>query len=71
MYEKKELNFDSFNEEFDLNNPPIDIPNEVADHIDNDFDLPYSPPDLSAQWEFARWCKVPYAEALEDQHTTD
>ena len=32
-----------------MNNPPIDIPNEVAEHIDKDFDLPYSPPDLSAE----------------------
>lgn len=40
---------DEFNIEFDTVNPPIDIPNEVADHIDNDFDLPYSPPDVNAE----------------------
>ena len=32
-----------------MNNPPIDIPNEVEDPLDNDFDLPYSPPDLSGE----------------------
>lgn len=47
-YEKQELNLEEFNIEFDTVNPPIDIPNEVADCIDNDFDLPYSPPDVSA-----------------------
>lgn len=48
-YERKEMNIEAFNEDFDMNNPPIDIPNEVADHIDNDFDLPYSPPDVNAE----------------------
>lgn len=47
-YEKQEFNSEEFNIEFDTLNPPIDIPNEVADHVDNDFDLPYSPPDPSA-----------------------
>lgn len=46
-YEKQEVNLDEFNIEFDTLNPPIDIPNEVADHVDNDFDLPYTPPDVS------------------------
>ena len=48
-YEKQELNLEEFNIEFDTLNPPIDIPNEVADCIDNDFDLPYSPPDPAAE----------------------
>ena len=48
-YTRNELNLEEFNIEFDTNNPPIDIPNEVADHFDNDFDLPYQPPDLSAE----------------------
>ena len=48
-YQRKELNLDTFNEDFDMNNPPVDIPNEVADHIDNDFDLAYSAPDVSAE----------------------
>ena len=37
---------DEFNIEFDTMNPAIEIPNEVEDPIDNDFDLPYSPPDM-------------------------
>lgn len=49
-YNRTELNIEEFNLEFDTNNPPIDIPNEVADHFDNDYDLPYSAPDLSAEW---------------------
>ncbi len=49
-YEKQEVNLDEFNIEFDTLNPPIDIPNEVADHVDNDFDLPYTPPDVSGDW---------------------
>lgn len=48
-YNRTELNIEEFNLEFDTNNPPIDIPNEVADHFDNDYDLPYSAPDLSAE----------------------
>ena len=48
-YERNDFNVEEFNIEFDTVNPPIDIPNEVADHIDNDFDLPYSPPDPSAE----------------------
>ena len=44
-YERQDFNVEEFNIEFDTLNPPIDIPNEVADHIDNDFDLPYSPPE--------------------------
>ena len=52
-YTRVPFNIDEFNIEFDTNNPPIEIPNEVADHFDNDFDLPYSPPDLSAEWLIA------------------
>mmetsp|Transcript_19643 Transcript_19643/g.26562 ORF Transcript_19643/g.26562 Transcript_19643/m.26562 type:complete len:253 (+) Transcript_19643:1413-2171(+) len=48
-YERQELNLEEFNLEFDTMNPPIDIPNEVVEHVDNDFDLPYSPPDVSAE----------------------
>ena len=40
---------EEFNIEFDTLNPPIDIPNEVTDDVDNDFDLPYSPPDPQAE----------------------
>ena len=35
---------DEFNEQFEENNPPIVIPPEVADDIDNDFDLPWTAP---------------------------
>jgi len=30
-------------------NPVIEIPDEVADAIDNDFDLPYQPPDIQVE----------------------
>lgn len=40
---------DEFNIEFDTLNPPIEIPGEVEDPIDNDFDLPYSPPDMTQE----------------------
>ena len=49
-YEKRELNVEEANIEFDTMNPVIDIPHPVADHIDNDFDLPYQPPDPNAEW---------------------
>lgn len=45
-YDRKELNLEDFDNEFDALNPPIEIPDEVEDCIDNDFDLPYSPPDV-------------------------
>lgn len=45
------MNMEEFNIEFDTLNPPIDIPKETVDDIDNDFDLPYSPPDMQAEWE--------------------
>lgn len=60
----------AFNEDFDINNPYVDIPNEVADHIDNDFDLAYSAPDVSAEWGSAL-CKPLRGCNLEDQHTKD
>lgn len=41
VYTKQEFNLNEFDTEFDSNNPTIDIPNEVATHIDNDFDLSY------------------------------
>lgn len=43
---KERPNFDliEFKTEFDANNPTIEIPPEVVDDIDNDYDLPYSPP---------------------------
>ena len=48
-YEKQEMNMEEFNIEFDTLTPPIDIPKETEDDIDNDFDLPYSPPDMQAE----------------------
>jgi len=48
-YERNQLNIEEFNIEFDTMNPPIDIPLPVADHIDNDFNLPYTPPDHSGE----------------------
>lgn len=45
-YEKQDFNMDEFNIEFDTLNPQIEIPSEVDDPVDNDFDLPYSPPDM-------------------------
>ena len=38
-----------FDAEFETMNPAIDIPNPVIECIDNDFDLPYSPPDVNAE----------------------
>lgn len=38
------FDMDEFNEVFEENNPPIVIPPEVADDIDNDFDLPWTAP---------------------------
>jgi hypothetical protein len=37
---------EGFDAKFDGENPPIDIPEPVMDEVDNDFDLPWSPPDL-------------------------
>ena len=48
------MNMQEFNEEFDGMNPPIDIPDEVAEYVDNDYDLPYSPPNLDGEWTSGR-----------------
>ena len=48
-YEKNEFNMDEFNIEFDTLNPQIEIPEEVEDPMDNDFDLPYSPPEMEKE----------------------
>lgn len=39
----------SFQTEFDLQYPAITIPPEVQDEIDNDFDLPYTAPAITAE----------------------
>ena len=48
-YERNEMPMAEFDAEFDTMNPPIDIPNPVVECIDNDFDLPYQPPDVNAE----------------------
>ena len=48
---KERPNFDliEFKTEFDANNPTIEIPAEVVDDIDNDYDLPYSAPSFEKE----------------------
>lgn len=41
---RPEFDYDGFKHEFDQANPTIEIPAEVIDDIDNDYDLPYKPP---------------------------
>ena len=49
-YERQEMNMDEFNIEFDTLNPPIEIPMDVEEQTDNDFDMPYTAPDVAAEW---------------------
>lgn len=42
--DRPEFDLITFKHTFDENNPTIEIPKEVVDDIDNDYDLPYSPP---------------------------
>lgn len=42
--ERPEFDLVSFKAAFDDANPAIEIPKEVVDDIDNDYDLPYSAP---------------------------
>lgn len=42
--ERIPFDMDEFNEQFDENNPPITIPPEINDDVDNDFDLPWTAP---------------------------
>lgn len=46
--ERPEFDLVSFKHTFDEANPAIEIPKEVVDDIDNDYDLPYSPPQAPA-----------------------
>ena len=48
-YERQPFNMEEFNIDFDTENAPQDIPDEVSDPTDNDFDLPYQPPDVAAE----------------------
>lgn len=41
---RPQFNESEFKAEFDLANPEVHIPAEVQDEVDNDYDLPYSPP---------------------------
>lgn len=50
-YIKQEFPLDEFEVEFEAMNPPIEIPDEVVEDIDNDFDIPFTPVDPSAEWE--------------------
>ena len=43
------MNMEEFNIDFDTENPPIDIPAETVEPIDNDFDLPYQPPEMAVE----------------------
>jgi len=42
--ERAEFDLTEFRVEFDTNTPKIEIPPQVVDAIDNDFDLPYTQP---------------------------
>ena len=44
--DKEEFDMEDFDITFNSHNPPITIPDEVSDVVDNDFDLPYSPPEV-------------------------
>jgi len=48
-YERQEMNMEEFNIDFDTENPPIDIPAQVVEPTDNDFDLPYQPPEMAVE----------------------
>lgn len=47
---RPEFDFVEFKHEFDMANPSIEIPPEVRDDIDNDYDLPYKPPTAEKDW---------------------
>lgn len=48
-YIKQEFPLDEFEVEFEAMNPPIEIPEEVVEDIDNDFDIPFTPVDPAAE----------------------
>ena len=48
--DKEEFDMEDFDITFNSHNPPITIPDEVSDVVDNDFDLPYSPPEVGGDW---------------------
>jgi len=49
--ERPDFDLIEFKTEFDANNPTIEIPAEVVDDIDNDYDLPYSAPSFEKEWK--------------------
>ena len=49
--ERPPFDEDAFNEEFETKDPTIDIPKEVIDDIDNDFNLPYTAPTFEKEAE--------------------
>ena len=51
---KAEFPIEEFNLEFETNNQVVEIPEEVADDIDNDYDLPYTPPAMG-EWGAPQW----------------
>ena len=48
--DREEFDMEDFDITFNSHNPPITIPDEVSDVVDNDFDLPYSPPEVGGDW---------------------
>ena len=43
---RPEFPLEEFNLEFEAANAVIEIPEKVEDDIDNDYDLPYTPPAM-------------------------
>lgn len=52
QYQRPQFDERDFKSEFDMANLAIMIPPEVAEEIDNDFDLPYSAPPPHFEWLF-------------------
>lgn len=48
-YVPEPFDMEGFNAKFDGENPPIDIPEQVKEDIDNDFDLPWTAPEMG-EW---------------------
>jgi len=42
--ERPDFPLDEFMTEFNTTHPEIEIPDVVKDEVDNDYDLPYTPP---------------------------
>lgn len=48
-HDRPPFDLDDFKEQFDETNAPIQIPPNVVDDIDNDFDLPWSAPTIEKE----------------------